>query len=836
MDRPVVPFRQFVLKMHSRCDLACDHCYIYEHADTSWKGRPKASSGEVLTRTAERIAEHATAHGLRTVHVVLHGGEPLLAGPAGLRRAAEELRRTLSGVCALDLRIHTNGVLLDQRFLELFDEYDIKVGISLDGDRAANDRHRRYADGRSSHPQVLRALKLLDQPRYRHLYAGLLCTIDIANDPIAVYDALLELRPPRIDFLLPHATWEQPPPRPDGRPTPYADWLLAIFDRWQAQGRPVPVRTFDSVLRTLDGRSSLTESLGLEPADLVVIETDGTLEQADSLRTAFDGAPATGFDVFADSFDAAALHPGMIDRQQGLANLSAQCRACPVVRSCGGGLYAHRYREGSGFDNPSVFCPDLITLITDMDARTMPQRAAATTSASGAPGSAGSLLTAAQLDELASGYGSAAAVRGLADEQVNVSRTLLGEVWARAVAPDRRARAAWDLLTELDGPEPAALDAVLAHPYTRTWAVRCLTGGDAGGPAADLGGLAELAAAAALRAGLDEPVTVPVRDGVLRLPTLGRLLLDGCAEAELRCVEDGFTVRAESHRLRVRWTERTGAAAGPDAGPDGRDGRWQPLRRVALPAGPHGPWTVALEDTDPQRDSHNWPVADRLDDAEFAAWEQALADAWRFTAEELPGYADGLAAGLAMVTPLRPGPSGKDVSAAARQASGVVGIARPVRSRLLAQLLVHEFQHVKLGAVLDFHDLFDQQDERLFYAPWRPDPRPLGMLFQGTYAHLAVTEFWRAVVRGPSVDPEADRQAAFSFAYWRSCTAEAVETLAGSGSLTELGSRFAVGLRERVAPWLDEPVEGVALAAARESVERTRAEWLARATAGAGSR
>ena len=841
MDRPVVPFRQFVLKMHSRCDLACDHCYIYEHADTSWKGRPKASSGEVLTRTAERIAEHATAHGLRTVHVVLHGGEPLLAGPAGLRRAAEELRRTLSGVCALDLRIHTNGVLLDQRFLDLFDEYDIKVGISLDGDRTANDRHRRYADGRSSHPQVLRALALLDQPRYRHLYAGLLCTIDVANDPVAVYDALLALRPPRIDFLLPHATWEQPPPRPDGRPTPYADWLLAVFDRWEAQGRPVPVRTFDSVLRTLDGRSSLTESLGLEPADLVVIETDGTLEQADSLRTAFDGAPATGFDVFADSFDTAARHPGMIDRQEGLANLSAQCRACPVVRSCGGGLYAHRYREGSGFDNPSVFCPDLMRLITDMDARTMPQRAAAATSASGAPGSAGSLLTSAQLDELASGYGSAAAVRALADEQLNVSRTLLGEVWARAVAPDRRARAAWELLTELDGPEPAALDAVLAHPYTRTWAVRCLTGGSPGtaGPAADLGGLAELAAAAALRAGLDEPVTVPVRDGVLRLPTLGRLLLDGCAEAELRCADGGFTVRAGEHRLRVEWPG------------DGGERRWQPLRRVALPAGAHGPWTVALEDTDPQRDSHSWPLADRLDDAELASWEQALAVAWRFTGEQLPGYADGLAAGLAAVTPLRPGPAGKDVSAAARQAFGVVGIARPVRPLLLAQLLVHEFQHVKLGAVLDFHDLFDQQDERLFYAPWRPDPRPLDMLFQGTYAHLAVTEFWRAVLRAPvgggaGPDPETARQAAFSFAYWRSCTAEAVESLAGSGSLTELGLRFAVGLRERMAPWLDEPVDGAALDAARESVERTRSEWLARtaaepaavaaAVAGAGSR
>ncbi|QMU74966.1 FxsB family radical SAM/SPASM domain protein [Streptacidiphilus sp. PB12-B1b] len=833
MDRPVVPFRQFVLKMHSRCDLACDHCYIYEHADTSWRGRPKASSGEVLTRTAERIAEHARAHGLGTVHVVLHGGEPLLAGLVGLRRAAAELNRALSGVCALDLRIHTNGVLLDERFCDLFAEYGIKVGISLDGDRAANDRHRRYADGRSSHPQVIKAVTLLREPRYRHLYAGLLCTIDVANDPVAVYDALLELEPPRIDFLLPHATWEQPPPRPDGRPEPYADWLLTVFDRWESQRRPVPVRIFDSVLRTLSGRSSLTESLGLDPADLVVIETDGTLEQADSLKTAFDGAPATGFDVFADSFDAAARHPGMIDRQQGLAGLSGQCRSCPVVRSCGGGLYAHRYREGSGFDNPSVFCPDLMKLITHLDARTVHERATATADPAAAPAAAGSLLTGDQLAELASGYGGAETVRLLAAEQLDIARTLLGRVWHQAADPDRSARAAWELLTALDADAAGAqaLDAVLGHPYTRTWAVRCLTGEP--GPAADLGGLAELAAAAALRAGLAEPVAVPVRAGLLRLPGLGVLRLPGCSEAVVRAAEGGFTVRAAGtggeSGLRVRWAEA--------------DGRWQPLRRITAPAsGALGPWTVALEDTDPQRDSHQWPVQDRLDSGAFAAWEGALAGAWRFVTAELPGYAPGLAAGLATVTPLRPGTDGREVSAAARQAFGAVGIARPggpgaAGQQLLAQLLVHEFQHVKLGAVLDFHDLYDPQDDRLFYAPWRPDPRPLEMLLQGTYAHLAVVEFWRAVLcsqagAGSGVDAEAARQAAFNFAYWRSCTAEAAQTLADSGSLTPLGLRFAVGLRDRVAPWLDESVESGALIAAQRSLEATRADWSARTGAG----
>nr|WP_316727250.1 FxsB family cyclophane-forming radical SAM/SPASM peptide maturase [Streptomyces sp. 11x1] len=296
MGRPLLPLRQYVLKMHSRCDLACDHCYVYEHADQSWSRRPVVVSDEVPRATAERIAEHAGAHGLPAVHVVLHGGEPLLAGRARLRGAATELTAALSGVREPDLRIHTNAVTLDERFLDLFDEFGIKVGVSLDGDRAANDLHRRYADGRSSHDRVLKGIALLSRPRHRPLFAGLLCTVDLRNDSVAVHDAPAALAPPRVDFLLPHATWDEPPTRPaeDTDVTAYARRLPAVHDRWTAAGRAMDVRIFDSVLRTLRGESSLTESPGPAPADLAVIETDGTFEQADSLKTAHDGAPATG--------------------------------------------------------------------------------------------------------------------------------------------------------------------------------------------------------------------------------------------------------------------------------------------------------------------------------------------------------------------------------------------------------------------------------------------------------------------------------------------------------------------------------------------------------------
>ena len=344
--------QQLVLKIHSRCDLACDHCYVYEHADQSWKKRPVFLSEETLRKVSRRFADYAREQKLPSVSVILHGGEPLLVGPVRMRDICAELVETITPVTALDLRIHTNGVRLNTRFLDVFREFDVKVSVSLDGDRAANDRHRRDRRGRSSHDRVLRAIELLRSPAYRHLYSGLLCTVDVANDPVAVHDALAALHPPRVDYLLPHSTWDNPPPRPDGSPTAYADWLLRIFDRWDAQGRTLGVRTFDSVLSTLRGGPALTEAMGLAPSDLAVVETDGSFEQADSLKTAYHGAPATGYDVDRHTFAEFARHPGVRARQLGLAGVGPSCRRCPVVESCGGGLYAHRYSTGHGFDEP----------------------------------------------------------------------------------------------------------------------------------------------------------------------------------------------------------------------------------------------------------------------------------------------------------------------------------------------------------------------------------------------------------------------------------------------------------------------------------------------------
>src|SRR5580693_736034 len=311
-----VPFREFVVKVHSRCDLSCDYCYMYEMADQSWRDQPRAMSTETADVTARRIGEHASTHGLREITLILHGGEPLLAGRELIARLVTSTRHSAGPGITVHAAVQTNGVGLTDAYLDLFDELDVRVGVSIDGYADAHDRHRRYASDRGSYRAVAAALERLR--RFPHLYGGLLCTVDLGNDPVRTYRALADFGPPKIDFLLPHGTWTQPPPGriPDADDTPYADWLIEVFDYWYPKPQ-TRIRLFEEILHLLLGGASNSEIVGLAPARMVVIETDGSVEQEDTLKIAYGGAPATGLHVARDSLDAALLLPQLVARQIG---------------------------------------------------------------------------------------------------------------------------------------------------------------------------------------------------------------------------------------------------------------------------------------------------------------------------------------------------------------------------------------------------------------------------------------------------------------------------------------------------------------------------------------
>ncbi|GAA1265880.1 hypothetical protein GCM10009677_17510 [Sphaerisporangium rubeum] len=816
------PFQQFILKIHSRCDLACSYCYMYEMADTSWKRRPKRMPTEVVAAAAARIAEHTRTHGLSSVEVVLHGGEPLLAGTDAIRDIVTRVRAANGTRTRVDFTVQTNGTLLGPAYLRLFDELGIRVGVSLDGDRDMHDRNRRFAGGRGSHAAVTQALRLLTGAEYRHLFGGLLCTIDLRNDPIATYEALLAFDPPSIDFLLPHGNWSAPPPgrAADQELRPYGDWLTAVFDHWhRTRPRRTSVRMLTELINLLLGGESSTEQLGLSPAAMVVIETDGAIEQSDFLRSAYEGATDTGLTIFGNSLDEVLLLPGFAARQIGEQALSPACAACSVKSVCGGGLYAHRYREGQGFANPSVYCPDLLHLIghvrktieADPPAGSEHHRRSEKGSTMKV---AEHRISAGMFSAIATGGGGTAAISHLRDVQHSKHILLVRAVMAAARASDHPdaalTRRAYDLLATIQRHHPDVVDRVLRHPAAGAWARQTIIGVRGNDPSAAPAQLAGLAASAAILSGTVCDIDVPAVHGVVTLPGLG--------QASLSPTVTTATVQCHAHGAEVTGGHMV-VTVPEDPHTDGPG--WTGLRDLSATADGHA-MRIVIDDLDPYRMPGVANLGGRLTSAEVRQWQTLLDDAWRILVHHHHEVAEEVAGAITVFTPLKPPARGQS-SATSRETFGCIALSTPPDPTTMAVTLAHETQHAKLSALLDLVPMTKPDDGSRFYAPWRDDPRPVSGLLQGAYAYLGVTDFWRRQRRVETGESEV--HAAAEFSRWRASAHAVTRTLLGSGRLTAPGEHFTSLMAERLEAWRDESVADAASALAMRRAERHLTAW-----------
>jgi uncharacterized protein len=324
-------------------------------------------------KVAERIREHVEKHDLPEVAIVFHGGEPLLVGEERLRFYLETLRSEIP--CNVAFGIQTNATLLSTEIANILLEFNVKIGISIDGGEKENDLHRRFRNGGSSYSKVIKAVELLkSRPELFELLGGFLVVVDLRNDPAEVYRALVKIGARSVDLLLPDAHHDAPPLRPTSldSATAYGRWLIDFFEVWQSNEARLEVRYLEEIIGLLLGVRSTLESIGAQSVDIVVVETDGAIEPVDSLKVVGRQATGLGLNVENNSFDEALEFPALYSRMMGYEALSETCRSCPDLESCGGGYLPHRYGRGNGFLNPSVYCDDLRYLFAQLRDRLLP--------------------------------------------------------------------------------------------------------------------------------------------------------------------------------------------------------------------------------------------------------------------------------------------------------------------------------------------------------------------------------------------------------------------------------------------------------------------------------
>src|ERR1044072_8956485 len=117
----------FLVKVASRCNLDWDYCYVYHHADQSWRSMPRVMSQPDRSAFAHRLAEYVHQEGITRCVVIFHGGEPLLAGADSIATFARQLRDAVGAEVAIEFGLQTNGLLLTDTVLDTLEHADIAV-------------------------------------------------------------------------------------------------------------------------------------------------------------------------------------------------------------------------------------------------------------------------------------------------------------------------------------------------------------------------------------------------------------------------------------------------------------------------------------------------------------------------------------------------------------------------------------------------------------------------------------------------------------------------------------------------------------------------------------
>lgn len=353
-----------LVKVASRCNINCSYCYVYNMGDDGWRDMPTLISRDTASALARALGQLSTDQA-KPFATVLHGGEPLMLGERRLEFILKSLRSVLPQSHVLCMQ--TNGMLLTNNILDLCASYGMSISISLDGPKKINDRFRIDKKGEGTHDKVISGIKKLrDHKASEFLYSGLLSVIDPTSDPIENYNYFKSLEAPSVDFLYRDGNHSN---LPFGKnsidSTEYANWLCRLLDAYLKDKSPPKIRFLDDIIKLRLGGRGIKEGLGQSDYGIVIIETDGSIAKNDTLKSTFDGA---------DKFE----HRWSIHKDRLLDVLrtdefkvyhelqratSKTCLDCEFFKICGGGMPLHRWKDTTGYDNPSVYCVDQKELI-----------------------------------------------------------------------------------------------------------------------------------------------------------------------------------------------------------------------------------------------------------------------------------------------------------------------------------------------------------------------------------------------------------------------------------------------------------------------------------------
>jgi len=281
----------------------------------------------------KRIFEQIDRLELDQVTISWHGGEPLLFGKNGFREAFEHQRSLKTKFRNV---VQTNGILIDDEWVDFFKENGFLVGISIDGDESLHNYNRPLRNGRDSFNLVLRGLnKLVDAG----ICGGIISVISKKAQAKSYFDFVQSLGVKSFNVKPCNSQWEG-----SSTPDDFAGFSKELFGLWIENDDPqLDCRTFKGFAENLlGGQANLCHQSG-RCSYFMSINTNGDVYPCDELMPSENRLGNVMISSLSDILSSFEWNSFCSK----LTTIYSDCKeSCPDYDACGGGCTSERLFHG----------------------------------------------------------------------------------------------------------------------------------------------------------------------------------------------------------------------------------------------------------------------------------------------------------------------------------------------------------------------------------------------------------------------------------------------------------------------------------------------------------
>lgn len=338
-----------ILHLSDLCNLHCKYCYV-QNDHIPQKNLDTLTIIPAIKKIIDFNADQGTK-------IILHGGEPLMVSP----KKMDEFLALLATYANnqgyhLVFSIQTNGTLINDDWILLFQKYKVRVGISLDGCDEKQNSYRIDKNGKPVFSKVLECFELL---RQNNLYPGIIFTLNRNHigKEIELLDFIQEkkikcnIRPafPTKENILNQNIYMTP--------EEYSCFFCNMFDIWfngEEKYETFYIRDFEDIIRKILGGSKECHSC---------VDSDSCSKNFVSMGISGDCYPCNRLYNNAQFYLGnllklsieTVMNKGYILTKKRAEKL-LYCKSCSIKDFCNGGCPAIAYSVYNNYYEKDYFC------------------------------------------------------------------------------------------------------------------------------------------------------------------------------------------------------------------------------------------------------------------------------------------------------------------------------------------------------------------------------------------------------------------------------------------------------------------------------------------------